>query len=724
MRWSRVVTGSLCVLGADAAITLDLSSRQSIIDAAATAAFDMMTYYTGNRTGDVPGNLPDPYYWWECGAMFGTMINYWYYTGDTSYNAATKQALIHQAGDDFDYMPVNQSKTLGNDDQGFWGMAAMTAAETGFEDPPEGTPGWLALAQGVFNTQVPRWDNSTCGGGLRWQIFTFNSGYTYKNSISNGCFFNIAARLALYTGNQTYADYAEKAWDWMTQIGLINEKYEIFDGTQNTDNCTEKDHNKWTYNTGIFLMGSATNGSAIWKDRVDNLITASKAFYNSDGILYEPCEPGGTCNVDQRSFKAYFTRQLAATAELAPWTHDSIMKEIETSAQAAIKTCTAGATGTQCGLKWTTGTNDGSLGVGEQMAVLEVIQSNLVDQAPGWLSSAKGTGNSSGDVNAGSGSKTDASQLAQIKITTGDRVGAAILTGLVIFGVLAANRGEVELYALCINDLFTRHNSTKHPGKMSGLRILVPVKRVIDYAVKPRVNSSQTAIQTSGVKHSMNPFDELSIEESVRIREKKRYAHGVDEIVAWTCGPAKSLDVLRTAMAMGADRGVHVEVKEGEDVEPLGIAKLLKQVVDRESINLILLGKQSIDSDASQTGPMLAGLLGWSQATQASKITFEADGKSVVVEKEVDGGTETVKGKLPMVITTDLRLNEPRYASLPNIMKAKKKKVEKLPVGDTGIEFGGRLKTTKVIEPPPRQGGGKVEDVDGMVAKLKELGAI
>ncbi|MAD86980.1 MAG: hypothetical protein CL912_28825 [Deltaproteobacteria bacterium] len=186
------------------------------------------------------------------------MINYWYYTGDTTYNAVTKQALLHQTGDNGDFMPLNQTKTLGNDDQGFWGMAAMTAAETGFEDPPEGSPGWLALAQGVFNTQAPRWDTSTCGGGLRWQIFTFNSGYTYKNSISNGCFFNLAARLALYTGNATYAEWAEKTWVWMNDIGLINEKFEVFDGTQNTDNCTSKDHNKWTYNTGIFLMGAAT----------------------------------------------------------------------------------------------------------------------------------------------------------------------------------------------------------------------------------------------------------------------------------------------------------------------------------------------------------------------------------------------------------------------------------------------------------------------------------
>ena len=247
---------------------------------------------------------------------------------------------------------------------------------------------------------------------------------------------------------------------------------------------------------------------------------------------------------------------------------------------------------------------------------------------------------------------------------------------------------------------------------------------LIDFLqVKPRVNKAQTAVETAGVKHSMNPFDELSIEESVRIREKKSYAGGVEDIVAFSCGPPKSQDILRTAMAMGADRSIHVEVKDGEEIEPLGIAKLLKAVVEKEKINLVVLGKQSIDDDSGQTGQMLAGLLGWGQATQASKIGF-GDGGEVTVEKEVDGGTETVQGKLPMVVTTDLRLNEPRYASLPNIMKAKKKKIEKLSVADLGVDVGKRLKTLKVTEPPTRQGGGKVDDVDGMIAKLKELGAI
>ena len=222
----------------------------------------------------------------------------------------------------------------------------------------------------------------------------------------------------------------------------------------------------------------------------------------------------------------------------------------------------------------------------------------------------------------------------------------------------------------------------------------------------------------------MNPFDELSIEAAVRMRERK--SPPVDDILALSAGPAKCVDVLRTAMAMGADRSIHVEIPANDatgELEPLGVAKLLKKIVEEEGRNLVILGKQSIDDDSNQTGQMLAGLLGWGQATQASKIEIDSEDR-VSVTKEVDGGVETVRAPLPMVITTDLRLNEPRYASLPNIMKAKKKPLEKKTLGDYGIDERRRLKTLKVVEPPPRQGGGKVENVDGMIAKLKELGAI
>ncbi|KAK5137932.1 hypothetical protein LTR08_006701 [Meristemomyces frigidus] len=236
--------------------------------------------------------------------------------------------------------------------------------------------------------------------------------------------------------------------------------------------------------------------------------------------------------------------------------------------------------------------------------------------------------------------------------------------------------------------------------------------------VKPRVNKAQTAVEKQGVKHSMNPFDEISIEEAVRLRERKL---PVEDILAFSAGPAKSQDILRTAMAMGADRGIHV-VEEKAELEPLAVAKMLKKVAEDERSNLIILGKQSIDDDANQTGQMLAGLLGWAQATQASKLEIEGDNCTVI--REVDGGVETLRAKLPMIITTDLRLNEPRYASLPNIMKAKKKPLQKKTLADYGLDGSMRLKTVKVTEPPPRQGGGKVEDVDGMIAKLKELGAI
>ncbi|KZZ88277.1 electron transfer flavoprotein beta-subunit [Ascosphaera apis ARSEF 7405] len=257
-----------------------------------------------------------------------------------------------------------------------------------------------------------------------------------------------------------------------------------------------------------------------------------------------------------------------------------------------------------------------------------------------------------------------------------------------------------------------------------GLRILVPVKRVIDFALKPRINKTQTGVETAGVKHSMNPFDELSVEEAVRLRERKGPLK-VSDILAISAGPAKCTDTLRTAMAMGADRAFHVDVPESEgQLEPLTVAKMLQKIVKDEDTNLVILGKQAIDGDDGQTGQMLAGLLNWSQVTQASEVVIKDDSGLVEVTREVDGGVETLQAKLPMVITTDLRLNEPRYATLPNIVKAKKKPLVKKTLSELGIENNKKLKTLKVTEPPARQGGGKVDDVPSLVSKLKELGAL
>lgn len=248
------------------------------------------------------------------------------------------------------------------------------------------------------------------------------------------------------------------------------------------------------------------------------------------------------------------------------------------------------------------------------------------------------------------------------------------------------------------------------------MKILVPVKRAIDYNVKVRVKADESGVELSNVKMSMNPFDEIAVEEAVRLKE----AGKVSEIIAVSIGPDKAQETLRTAMAMGADRGVLVQTDAPTDiggVEPLAVAKTLKALVEKENPELIIMGKQSIDDDSNQTGQMLAALLGWAQGTFASKVEFQDDG--VHVTREVDGGLETVALKLPAIITTDLRLNEPRYASLPNIMKAKKKQLDVIKPEDLGVDYTPRLSVVKVAEPPKRQGGGKVESVDELIDKLK-----
>ncbi|CAZ88354.1 electron transfer flavoprotein beta-subunit [Thiomonas arsenitoxydans] len=243
------------------------------------------------------------------------------------------------------------------------------------------------------------------------------------------------------------------------------------------------------------------------------------------------------------------------------------------------------------------------------------------------------------------------------------------------------------------------------------MKVLVAVKRVVDYNVKVRVKSDGSGIDTAGVKMSMNPFDEIAVEEAVRLKEKG----AATEIVAVSCGVAACGETLRTAMAIGADRGVLVESEA--ELQPLAVAKLLKAVVEKEGAQLVILGKQAIDDDSNQTGQMLAALLGWSQATFASKV--ELDGTQAKVTREVDGGLETIAVKLPAVITTDLRLNEPRYVTLPNIMKAKKKPIDTLKPEELGVDVSPRLKTLKVAEPPKRGAGVKVPDVATLVDRLK-----
>jgi len=252
------------------------------------------------------------------------------------------------------------------------------------------------------------------------------------------------------------------------------------------------------------------------------------------------------------------------------------------------------------------------------------------------------------------------------------------------------------------------------------LRAMVGCKRVIDYAVRVRVKPDKTGVVTDGVKHSMNPFDEIAVEEAVRLKEKKL----VSEIIAVSCGPAQCAETLRTAMAMGADKAIHVEIPspQYESVQHIHIAKILAKLATDQKADILILGKQAIDDDCNQTAQMTAAFLDWPQGVFASKI--EKEGNDLTVTREVDGGLETIKIKLPAVISTDLRLNEPRYATLPNIMKAKKKPLEKKTAADLGVDLKPRIQVLSVEDPPVREAGAKVADVAELLDRLKSMGRI
>ncbi|KAI0476017.1 glycoside hydrolase family 76 protein [Xylariaceae sp. FL0804] len=451
---------------AQAGYNLDLQSVDSIKSVTKQMTGDLLSFYTGDEPGQTPGLLPSPYYWWEAGAMMGTLIDYWYYTGDDTYNNITQEGLLFQVGPYNDYMPPNQTLTEGNDDQGFWGMAVMTAAEYNFQNPPEDQPQWLALAQAVFNTQAARWDMAHCDGGLRWQIFTWNNGYNYKNSISQACLFNIASRLAVYTGNTTYSDWAVKIWDWMTQVKLMDETYRIYDGAHIEDNCQSVTPYEFSYNVGAFLLGAAAmvqytnqtndaSGNAMWHDRVDGILNSTEEIFffgndTADKVMIEiACEPVNLCDTDELSFKAYLSRWMAASTKWAPWTYTRIKTLLANSATAAAKQCVGGSNGRMCGLKWANNSGhwDGTTGVGQQMAAIEVVLGNMIRQAEMPVTNSTG-GTSVGDPSAGG---SDANRVNPVErqngpIDNGDRAGAIILT-LVFLGTTA-----VALVFMCADE--------------------------------------------------------------------------------------------------------------------------------------------------------------------------------------------------------------------------------------------------------------------------------
>lgn len=372
--------------------------------------------------------------------MFTALIDYSAHTGDDAYNALTSQGLLFQAGTDKDFLPANQSLSEGNDDQGVWALAALAAAENGLGGSQ---PNWQQLAKNVFDEFVTRWDPK-CGGGLRWQIAAFNEGYNYKNSASNGVFFDLAARLFQQTNNNTYSQWATKVFEWEQKAGLISDSYQVFQGVP-VDSCGDVNKIQSSMDTAFFLDGSAAmynaTSSSDWKTRVDGLVKNVQTSFVDDGILYEPmCEQKGICTVDQLSFKSFLIRSLKATTQQAPYTAATIQPLLQSAAKAAAGSCSgsvtkeefAGQSGTACGFSWIgKGAFDGKAGVGEQMNALSAVTA-LLSKAP---RSQLFPSNSTSSAGSSQPSNTSGSGKPSISPKSpGNKVTANLLTALAVFG--------------------------------------------------------------------------------------------------------------------------------------------------------------------------------------------------------------------------------------------------------------------------------------------------
>ncbi|MCJ1310726.1 hydrolase 76 protein [Agyrium rufum] len=362
-----------------------------------------MTYYTGNLTNNTAnvGLLPSPYYWWEAGAMWGAMVDYWYYTGDTSYNDVVAQAILSQASPTNDFMMPAQHFDLGNDDQVFWALTAMSAAEYGFPNPSK--PSWFELADNVFTDLTTRWNTTQCNGGIKWQIFPENAGYDYKSSIANGGFFQLSARLARYTGNTKYSDWSAKIWGWMSGIGLISDGFNVYDGSDDTINCSQVNGIQWTYNNGALIYGAAMlanasttdEGISLWTNRTMGLFRTGKSVFfgpyeNATGVMFESaCEKGQTCDNDQFSFKNYISRWFYASAKVLP---DALMTDVLSrmvpTAEAAARTCSGGPNNRTCATNWWYEEWGYAAGLGQQMSALGAIDGLLLQtvEGPGMMS--------------------------------------------------------------------------------------------------------------------------------------------------------------------------------------------------------------------------------------------------------------------------------------------------------------------------------------------------
>ncbi|KAI1202840.1 glycoside hydrolase [Nemania serpens] len=388
---SRFALAALALAHAGTALQLNIKDTKSIKDAAGQVAKGLYVFHNEDATTG-QFNQPQPWFWWLSGSGWTGLMDYTVYTKDTTYKADLLSAIGKNVGPNFDFVPPEQYGWEANDDQAYWVYIALTAMEYGFDTLPGG-PAWDVIAANAFNLFVERWGvaSETCNGGLKWQYHPGPAGWTYKNSVTNGAMFQTAARLARYTGNQTYADWATKVWDWSRGVGLVSADYHVYDGTSDDKgaNCSSVNHDEWSYNIATYLHGAAhmanLTDDPTWEKHVHGLVdTAAATFFKpaKTGVMFEQkCEPSRACSTDQTSFKASLARWLGKTAVLVPSAKATIMGLLEKSAAGAAQSC-VGNGGTTCGFSWTGAGFDGQSDFGTELSALETIQSLLVFEAP------------------------------------------------------------------------------------------------------------------------------------------------------------------------------------------------------------------------------------------------------------------------------------------------------------------------------------------------------
>ncbi|KAI5860003.1 glycoside hydrolase family 76 protein [Durotheca rogersii] len=429
------------LLAAPAAVTainVAILNPDSVRRAAALVAEDLLSFYNGTAAGETPGILPySEYFWWTGGIMWNTLLDYRARTGDVKYDDLISQGLLFQRGPNDDYLPLNFSAQIGNDDQAFWALAALEAEEIGFRDPPASEAQWLTMAKNVFESQssTDRRAGGNCENGLRWQILPSNAGYNYINAASNVAYFNLGARLARLTGNETYLREAEDTYDLLVKLGLVTEDFDVYDGV-NTPSCDRVNEARFSYNAGLLLQGVAAlyneTREEVWRERVDGLTTRILEVFFKDGVLSEAaCEPT-LCTVDMSFLKGITHRALAATAELAPHTAVRIRSALRTSAKAAAVQCTGGDNNRMCGLYWLDSTWDNTVGAGNEASVLSALVSVLTRTAP--VVPELPNNGTSGNETATDGDNTplSAGTVAWAGTSVSLAAGALLLVGLLL----------------------------------------------------------------------------------------------------------------------------------------------------------------------------------------------------------------------------------------------------------------------------------------------------